>query len=187
MGRLVVQQFVSADTFAADDAGEMSFMSAVEGDTSEFDRRNAAWLETTGAIVLGAATYRMFVEYWPTPQSEHEVVAPRINALPKHVLSSTLEAAPWGDHEPAFVEPGDAGETVARLKADYAGDLICWGSLSLSHALFAAGAVDEVRLVTMPMAIGSGRGPFPAGLVRLELTASERIGPVVASSYDVLR
>lgn len=38
-----------------------------------------------------------------------------------------------------------------------------WGSLALSQAFFAAGEVDGVRLVVMPIAIGAGRGVFPAG------------------------
>jgi hypothetical protein len=30
-----------------------------------------------GAIALGATTYRMFSEYWPTPTSRNELVAER--------------------------------------------------------------------------------------------------------------
>ena len=60
-----------------------------------------------------------------------------------------------------------------------------WGSLTLSGAFFAAGEVDAVRLVVMPVAIGAGRGcsrqarnrpccslrsakTYDAGLVELE-------------------
>lgn len=57
----------------------------------------------------------MFAGYGPTPTSEGEVVAPMIDALPKHVCSRTLDAAPWGGHA-AAVHPGEARETVRRLK-----------------------------------------------------------------------
>ncbi|MEJ7717550.1 MAG: hypothetical protein WKF31_06090 [Thermoleophilaceae bacterium] len=53
-----------------------------------------------GAIVLGAATYQMFVGYWPTPRAEGELVAPKINSLPKHVFSRSLASAPWGTTRP---------------------------------------------------------------------------------------
>jgi dihydrofolate reductase len=40
---------------------------------------------------------------------------------------------------------------------------VLWGSLTLSQAFFEAGEVDGVRLAVMPIAIGAGRGVFPAG------------------------
>ena len=60
MGDLVVQQFVSADGFAANDRGEFDLFDGLESDSSEFDQSNLEWLESVGAIVLGAETYRMF-------------------------------------------------------------------------------------------------------------------------------
>ena len=80
MGDLVVQQFVSADGFAANDENEFDLFDGVEGDSTEFDQSNLEWLESVGAIILGASTYRMFASYWPTPQSDGELVAPRINS-----------------------------------------------------------------------------------------------------------
>ena len=59
MGQLVVQQFVSADGFAANDRNEFDLFDHVEGDSSAFDRSNLEWLEGIGAIVLGANTYGM--------------------------------------------------------------------------------------------------------------------------------
>jgi dihydrofolate reductase len=96
MGDLVLQQFVSVDGFAANDRNEFDLFDGMEGDSSEFDRANLEWLETVGAIVLGASTYRMFSGYWPTPRAEGELVAPKINSLPKYVFSRSLNSAPWG-------------------------------------------------------------------------------------------
>ena len=48
MGDLVVQQFVSADGFAANDRNEFDLFDRVEGDSSEFDQSNLEWLETVG-------------------------------------------------------------------------------------------------------------------------------------------
>lgn len=153
----------------------------------EFELRNLAWLETIGAIILGAETYRMFAGYWPTPRADHELIGPRINALPKYVFSRSLTSAPWGDHPPARVESSDAATTIGRIKAETDGDLVLWGSLSLSHHLIAAGAVDSVRLIVVPVGLGSGRGPFPqiGRTLALRLVGSERIGDLVALEFAV--
>ncbi len=69
MGQLVVQEFVTADGFAANTNNEFTAYEMLEGGTAEFDRSQLAWLETVDAMVLGATTYRMFAEFWPTPAS----------------------------------------------------------------------------------------------------------------------
>ena len=161
MGHLVVQQFVTADGFAANADNEFTAYELLEGGTAEFDRSQAEWLEGVDAMVLGATTYRMFVGYWPTPASAGEVIAAPLNALRRHVFSRTLSHAPWGDLPAATLESGDAVEAIRRIKAETSGLVVLWGSLSLSRVFFAAGEVDEVRLLVMPVVIGAGRGAFP--------------------------
>ena len=163
MGQLVVQEFVTADGFAADSNNEFRAYEMLEGGTAEFNRSQLGWLDTVDAMVLGASTYRMFVEYWPTPSSDGEIIAPAINGLRRFVFSRRLEQAPWGDLPEATIESGDAVEAIRRVKREIDGTIVLWGSLTLSEAFFAAGEVDAVRLVVMPVAIGAGRGVFPAG------------------------
>ena len=163
MGQLIVQEFVTADGFAADANNEFTAYEMLEGGTAEFDRSQLAWLDTVDAMVLGASTYRMFAEFWPTPASEGEVVAPALNALRRFVFSRKLKNAPWGDFPECTVESGDAVEAIRRIKGEIEGTIVLWGSLTLSEVFFAAGEVDRVRLVVMPVAIGTGRGVFPAG------------------------
>ena len=163
MGHLVVQEFVTADGFAANTSNEFTAYEMLEGGTAEFDRSQLAWLDTVDAMVLGAATYRMFAEFWPTPASAGEVIAPALNGLRRFVFSRSLTNAPWGDLPPATIESGDAVEAIRRIKRDVGGTLVLWGSLTLGETFFAAGEVDAVRLVVMPIAIGAGRGVFPAG------------------------
>lgn len=162
MGHLVVQQFVTLDGFAANADNEFTAYQLLDGRTDEFDRSQVEWLAGVDAMVLGATTYRMFAGYWPTPAAAGEVVAAPLNALRRHVFSRTLGHAPWGDLPPATLESGDAVEAIRRIKAENPGLVVLWGSLTLSRAFFAAGEVDEVRLVVMPVVIGSGRGVFPA-------------------------
>jgi dihydrofolate reductase len=169
-----MQQFVSADGFAADERNEFTLFDQVGGNTSEFDRSNVALLEGVGAIIFGATTYRMFVNYWPTPASEGELIAPRINSLPKHVFSRTLTEAPWGEFPAANVESRDVRSAIEHIADATDGDMIIWGSLNLTEQLFAFGLIDVVRLVVLPVAIGRGRGAFPAdrGTQRLRLQDS---------------
>lgn len=161
MGKFIVQQFVSADGFAANKSNEFDLFDRIEGDPADFDRSNLEWLSSVGAIVFGSTTYRMFADYWPTPASENEIIAPKLNSLPKFVFSTTLEAAPWGDFEAARIESGDAAEALTRLKREVDGHLIAWGSLALTADFFAKGLVDIVRIVVLPVILGGGRAAFP--------------------------
>jgi dihydrofolate reductase len=139
-------------------------------------------------MILGAATYRMFAEFWPTPASDGEVIAPVLNALRRFVFSRTLKSAPWGGLPEATVESGDAVEAIRRIKSETVGSVVLWGSLTLGEAFFKAGEVDGVRLVVMPVAIGAGRGVFPAGqdpaLLRL-LSATTYDAGLVELEYSV--
>jgi dihydrofolate reductase len=187
MGRLIVEQIVSADGTAEDSEGGMSFMTP-EAAGGEVDREQLRRLADIQAIVLGANTYRMFASYWPTASEADDPIAGLINRLPKHVLSSTLDAAPWGDHAPAAIERGDVVESVRRLKDAYPGEIILWGSLRLADAAFLAGEVDVLRLRILPSLLGGGRGVVPTALpvTPLRLVASSiHPGGQVALEYDV--
>ena len=169
MGRLIVEQIISADGYAADREGGIGFFEVspeaggdVESGTGPIDREQLAWLEGVDAILLGATTYRMFAEYWPSADPVIEPVAEPIARLPKHVVSNSLERAPWGDGE-AEVLRGDAVASVARLKDQFEATVV-WGSLQLADALFEAGLVDELRLRIVPVLMGTGRSFTPSGL-----------------------
>jgi dihydrofolate reductase len=165
MARLVVHEFVSIDGFAADARGRFEFYT---GGSAEIDVDTQAHLRSASAILLGATTYRLFIQYWPTPASEGELLADRINELPKYVASTRLGEAPWGSHRPATVID-DAALHVPRLKEELDGDIVVWGSLRLCAGLFAAGLVDCVRLVVVPTVLGAGRGVFPSDSARDDL------------------
>ena len=180
MGRLVVQQFVTIDGFAANLDNEFTAYQLVDGHTDEFDRSQVEWLGTVEAMVLGANTYRMFAGYWPTPEAAGELIAAPLNALRRHVFSRTLSHAPWGDLPAATLESGDPVAAIRRIKDEAQGNVVLWGSLSLSRVFFAAGEVDEVRLLVLPVVLGAGRGVFPVGT---EPTVLELQG---AQTYDGL-
>ena len=161
MGRVIVEQIVSADGFAAAPDGSLEFFQ-LPGEFDSTDPGQLAMLERVDAILLGANTYRMFSAYWPTADESTDAVAGPINALPKHVVSSTLESAPWGDWPPAQLERGDGVDVARRLARRYERDVIVWGSLTLASALLAADAVDHLRLRVVPVLIGAGLALAPS-------------------------
>ena len=159
MRRLIFQEYVTLDLYAADSDGGLDFSGTI---AEEADVDNLALLETVDTMLLGAETYRLFAAFWPTEAATGDPIAPKLNALRKVVVSRSLDSAPWGSGEPALVIR-DAVEDVRELKSEEGKDIILWGSISLFHTLLIAGLVDEVQLRVCPVLIGAGKSVFPGG------------------------
>jgi dihydrofolate reductase len=117
------------------------------------------------AVLLGRRTYEMFAQAWPNRTVDDDPGAPFFNDTRKHVVSSTLQDPPWG---PATVLPYDA-EAIRRLKGEADGDVYVSGSATLVRAMLADGLVDELHLLTYPVALGEGIRLFPQGAPRTTL------------------
>jgi len=186
MRKVVVQQFVTLDGFAAGPNGELDFVTESGADadptSGPFVEKQLAFIESLDTILLGAVTYRGFAEYWPEQTTETQAIADVLNATPKVVFSSTLESAPWGTWEPARLVSGSATEEVRRLKAEPGGDMVVWGSLTLSDSLMRDGLVDEYRLQILPVVLGRGKRLFEQGLPpqNLKLLESDTYDGMVA-------
>lgn len=113
-------------------------------------------------MVLGAATFRQFVELLGADPVGLDPVNTRMRDMPTTVVSSTLRAPlSWPD---ATVACGDAVEIVTRLKEESPVPLRSHGSLSLNHALMAAGLVDRVVVSLFPVVSGrTGTDPVFGG------------------------
>ncbi len=59
---------------------------------------------------------------------------------------------------------GDPEEEVRALRSSHDGGIGVTGSITLCHALIAAGLVDEYRLFVHPRILGRGRRLFPEGV-----------------------
>jgi dihydrofolate reductase len=189
MGKVIVEQIVSADGYAEDaDGGIGFFVNAKE--VNEVDTEQLRMLSGVGAIVFGAKTYQMFANYWPSADPTAEPVATPIMKLPKFVISSSLPSAPWGTNGSAEILRGDGVAAVRGLRRRVTGNLIVWGSLSLSHALFRAGEVDVLRLRMLPLLLGGGRSFAPAdlGVRTMALATAQTLpGGLLVLEYNIAR
>ncbi|MGN6379994.1 MAG: dihydrofolate reductase family protein [Gaiellales bacterium] len=107
------------------------------------------------AQLLGRVTYEGFAKAWPTMEAGEFGV--KMNAMPKYVVSSTLERAEWNN---TTVLRGDLEDEVARLKQRYTGDILVVGSGRLARDLLAKGLVDELHLMVFPVVLGAGQKLF---------------------------
>lgn len=190
MGRLIVEQIVSADGYAAESDGGIGFFENARG-INDVDEQQMRLLASVRAIVLGRRTYEMFEGYWPHVDPAREPVAAPINATSKYVVSNTLAAARWGnDGDGAQVLRGDGVESVRGLRRRVGGDIIVWGSLTLADALLRAGEVDVLRLRVVPKLIASGRSFAPLDLGHRALVLEDvasYAGGVVVLQYGFAR
>lgn len=163
MGRLIVEQIISADGYAAEPDGGIGFFENASG-INDVDQEQLRLLASVRAIVFGRRTFDMFAAYWPHADAAKEPVAVPINTTPKFVVSNTLESAPWGHGSSAEVLRGDGVTAVQALRRRIDGDVMIWGSLTLADALLRAGEVDVLRLRIVPKLIGRGRSFTPPDL-----------------------
>jgi dihydrofolate reductase len=82
-----------------------------------------------------------------------------MNALPKYVVSTTIDGSQWQhttviDHNPV--------EAIRELKEQPGADIVQYGFGPLAHSLMAAGLLDELRLWVHPFFVGLGS---PDGLL----------------------
>ncbi|MFI2104317.1 dihydrofolate reductase family protein [Isoptericola sp. NPDC019693] len=132
--------------------------------------------DTAQHLVLGATTYRAFVDMLAASTADSDVRDPwvtRMVSTPATVVSSTLrEPLRWLGG--ATVATGDAVDVVARLKEESPVPLRSHGSLSLNRALMAAGLVDQLRVTVFPVITGeTGMDPLFHGAADFDLELVE--------------
>lgn len=155
MRKLVLQEFISLDGYAADkDHSTRFFESPVYATGSDDDLLDE--MNRFDAILLGAVTYRLFADYWPQATTKDQIVADRLNSIPKFVFSNTLKEAPWGKWPAATLIPSDAIKAIKKMKAQPGKDMVLWGSISLARDLIDANQVDEYQLRIVPLFLGDG-------------------------------
>jgi dihydrofolate reductase len=116
----------------------------------EADAFNTELLARSDALLLGRLTYEAFAEAWPPRSGE---LADRINAMRKHVASTTLATADWNN---STVIRGDVADAVSELKRQPGRDILMYGFGPLAQTLVQRGLLDELHLWVHPVFVGVG-------------------------------
>ena len=160
MRKVIVEEWLSLDGFAAEKNEELNFFPDSATDKySDYDQLE--FLKSVDTILLGRVTYELFVDFWPTATTDKEIIADKLNSLSKIVFSNSLSTAPWGKWQPATIMNGDAATNIRELKNEKGKDMVLWGSLTLAQSLIKENLVDEYHIRICPTAIGNGRKFFP--------------------------
>jgi dihydrofolate reductase len=163
MGKLIATAQATLDG-VVDPVGEWVQPDGDHG-TYSFERQ----AESSG-LVLGRKTYEGLAGYWPSRSGKW---ADMVNALPKHVGSTTLAGElEWN----ATLLEGNLDDSVSRLKHEAPGDLFMHGSGEFAYALAARGLVDEFEIYLNPLVWGGGNLHVlgDRGTVRMQLQDVKR-------------
>src|SRR4030095_10600309 len=145
--RVAVTQFMSLDG-VIESPQEWSFPYWTD-ETAKFKLDE---LLATDAHLLGRVTYEGFAAAWPD-RTDEAGFADRMNSLPKYVVSTTLKKAAWNN---SHIIKSNVAEEIKKLKQQPGGDLLVAGSATLVHFLMEHDLVDEYRLLTYPLVLGTG-------------------------------
>lgn len=120
----------------------------------ELHAHHAHNLARADTLLLGRVTYQMMEDaFRPAPGADapEDPFARTIHAMPKHVVSTTLESVDWN----ADLVRGDLATAVARIReASPRGVHV--GGVRLPRALAALGLIDEYEIVVLPRITGHG-------------------------------
>jgi dihydrofolate reductase len=186
MGKLVVTEFITLDGIIDDPGG-------VEGTphggwsfrfpTPEGQQFKYEELLASDVQLMGRVTYEGFAAAWPGMEEATGEYGKRMNGMPKVVVSTTLTEPAWNN---TTVICGEVPAQVAKLKVQYAGDVLVPASATLVDTLREHGLVDEYHLMVHPIVLGTGKRLFKEGAAgtELELVDSRKAGPdVVLLTY----
>ncbi len=169
MRRLIVSEFITLDGIVEAPGGESTHphggwtMPLGVPELYAYKLRETLEAES---LLLGRITYEGFSAAWPEREGEF---AEKMNAMPKHVATTTLHELGWN----ASVLSGDVPSAVGTLKAGEGGPILVAGSATLVQTLFQHGLIDELRLMVFPVTIGGGLSVFPQDREKHELELIE--------------
>jgi dihydrofolate reductase len=187
MGQIVATEFVSLDGVFEDPGGASDFKHGGwsfrysrgdDGDAFKLEELRAA-----DAQLLGRVTYEGFAAAWPDMEHSTGEFGEKMNAMPKYVVSRTLQSADWNN---STILDGELAADIAAVRDRHDGDILIAGSGRLVRGLLAQGLLDELRLMIFPVVLGSGERLLGDAddLVNLSLASSQTVGDgVVILTY----
>jgi dihydrofolate reductase len=190
VGKIVVNTNASLDGVVQDPDGQEGFrLGGWFNQSGGNDLEAWAKLEyeeslRTEALLLGRHSDEWFAARWLSRSGEW---ADRLNALPKYVVSSTLDRPRWSS---ATVLRGDLVDEVSRLKQQLDGEIAVYASYQLVRALLEHDLVDELRLIVFPVLLGAGERLFgeTSDKKALRLLGMRTVGDGLAFlTYELVR
>jgi dihydrofolate reductase len=148
-------------------------------------------LDQADAVLFGRVTYEMMKAAFRPPARAvsrpdwMEPFARTIDAVKKHVVSSTIDKVDWN----AELVRGDLGTAVQLLKRE-SGKGLFVGGVKLPLALAELGLIDEYEFVVHPRLAGHGPTLFAGLSKRIDLRLVSRLefgSGAVASRYEPRR
>ena len=192
MSEIVVQAFVTLDGVSqapggADEDREGGFEHGGWQQGYDIGELIVEWESKTEALLLGRKTYDIWSQSWAVwnedaPGLMGELTR-RYNRVPKFVASRTQTEFSWKNTNLLDM---DVAAAVSRLRDEPGGEIRVWGSTELIRTLAENDLIDEYRIVTYPLILGSGKKLFGQGfpVSNLALVDSyEHPAGVVVSTY----
>jgi dihydrofolate reductase len=155
MRRVIFQMMLSLDGFYEGPHQEIDWHVV----DAEYNDYAIDLLNDVEALIFGRVTYRLMANYWPTAEAlkDDQVVAERMNSLPKFVFSKTLEKAEWSN---TILVKGNTADELLKIKQEPGKDMVIFGSSDLAVTLAQHGLIDEFRLIYAPILLGHGKTVF---------------------------
>jgi dihydrofolate reductase len=166
-----VRRVLLTENITADGRIEMLdewFNPSPDGDVQDLQDEMERQGASSDAVLLGRQTFEDFRGYWP--QHTDEPAGAYLDQVQKYVVSSSMTDPQWRN---STVLSGDPVDEVRRLKDSDGRDIMLTGSITLAHAVLAAGLVDEVRLFVYPAVQGRGKGLVAEGTSHIDLELLE--------------
>lgn len=179
--RLYVSMIVSLDGFIEGPERELDWFQ--DGDP-QFEQYCNEMIDSVGVALYGRRSYQLMVQYWPNaelhPKSAADgAFARKMNALPKIVLSRTLQKVTWNN---TTILSDDVATRLRELKQTPGKPIVAWAGADLVATLAELDLVDEYRLLVQPVVLGAGTPLFQRVAARreLKLTRTTQLGHNIA-------
>ena len=181
MRKVILSMMVSLDGFIEGPNRELDWPIV----DTEIDAYADDLLSTVDAILLGRTTYQLFVDFWPTATTEEEIIADKMNEIPKIVFSRTLDKALWGKWNTARLVRENIAEEISNMKNQPGKNMVLFGGADLAQTFMQHDFIDEYRLLVQPIVLGSGTPLFKSGSdrIRLKLFKTQKFHSGVVGLY----
>jgi len=112
-------------------------------------------------LLLGGNTYDIFAPYF-TSGAPDDPITQKLNEAKKYVVTSRPDELTWQN---SVKISGDIAVEISALKEETGPLLQVHGSWQLIQSLLSNSLIDELRLWTFPVVVGSGKRLFSDGAV----------------------